>query len=212
MWKKTYNSIYFMEDHKNKSNWIRTVASSLYHSHRNVRSKPHPRPTPQLMAMPDPQSTERGQGSNLQPHGSQSDVFLLCHDRNSCVCFNVYMLAAPSYGFLFIQIEHVSFYLLVFLEKKKTECLCFALIKKAQKVRVGYRVQWEGNLPAISTQARTFCQIRSKPESFPLLSINCIIKKSQLQQKKSLKSEIERAGYEWKTTQQQTLPHWRACY
>ena len=28
------------------------------------------RPTPQLMAMPDPPPTERGQGSNLQPHGS----------------------------------------------------------------------------------------------------------------------------------------------
>ena len=27
-------------------------------------------PTPQFMAMPDPLPTERGQGSNLRPHGS----------------------------------------------------------------------------------------------------------------------------------------------
>ena len=27
-------------------------------------------PTPQLLATPDPQPTEQGQGSNLQPHGS----------------------------------------------------------------------------------------------------------------------------------------------
>ena len=27
------------------------------------------RPTTQLMAMPDPQPTEQGQGSNLHPHG-----------------------------------------------------------------------------------------------------------------------------------------------
>ena len=36
-------------------------------------SEPHLQPTPQLMAMPDPPSTEQGQGLNLQPHGSQSD-------------------------------------------------------------------------------------------------------------------------------------------
>ena len=27
-------------------------------------------PTPELMAMPDPQLTEQGRGLNLQPHGS----------------------------------------------------------------------------------------------------------------------------------------------
>ena len=31
-------------------------------------------PTPQLMAMPEPQPTEQGQGSNPQPHGSWSDT------------------------------------------------------------------------------------------------------------------------------------------
>jgi len=30
-------------------------------------------PTPQLMATPDPQPTEQGQGLNPQPHGSWSD-------------------------------------------------------------------------------------------------------------------------------------------
>ena len=47
---------------------------SLCHSHSNVGFDPHLRPTPKLMAMPDPQPTEQSQGSNLQPHGSQSDL------------------------------------------------------------------------------------------------------------------------------------------
>ena len=34
---------------------------------------------PQLMATPEPQPTEQDQGSNLQPHGSSLDAFLLCH-------------------------------------------------------------------------------------------------------------------------------------
>ena len=45
---------------------IGAVAAGLCHSHSNSGSEPHPRPT----AMLDPQSTEQGQGSNLQPHGS----------------------------------------------------------------------------------------------------------------------------------------------
>ena len=44
---------------------IRAVATGLCQSHNNARSKPHLRPTPQLMAMLDPQPTEQGQGSNL---------------------------------------------------------------------------------------------------------------------------------------------------
>ena len=62
---------------------IGAVAAGLYQSHSNPRSKPRPQPTPQLTAMLDPQPTERGQGSNPQPHGSQSVSFLLCHNRNS---------------------------------------------------------------------------------------------------------------------------------
>ena len=49
---------------------IRAAAAALHHS--NSESKPHLRPTPQLMATLDPQHTEQGQGSNPQPHGSQS--------------------------------------------------------------------------------------------------------------------------------------------
>ena len=43
---------------------IGAVAAGLRHSHSNARSEPHLWPTPQLMAMPDPQSTEQGQGSS----------------------------------------------------------------------------------------------------------------------------------------------------
>ena len=42
----------------------------LHHSHSDSGSEQHLRPTPQLTAMPDPEPTEHGQGSNLQPHGS----------------------------------------------------------------------------------------------------------------------------------------------
>ena len=50
--------------------WIGDVAAGLRHGYSNARSELHLCPTPQLTAMPDPQSTERGQGLNLQPHGS----------------------------------------------------------------------------------------------------------------------------------------------
>ena len=49
---------------------IGAVATGLRQSHSNVRSEPHLWPTPQLTATPDPQPTEQGHGSNLQPHGS----------------------------------------------------------------------------------------------------------------------------------------------
>ena len=48
--------------------WTGAVALGLHHSHSNARSEPCLRPTPQLTAMPDPQRTEQGQESNLQPH------------------------------------------------------------------------------------------------------------------------------------------------
>ena len=48
---------------------IRATAAGLRHSHSNTGSEPHLHPTPQLTAMPDPQPTERDQGSNLKPHG-----------------------------------------------------------------------------------------------------------------------------------------------
>ena len=48
---------------------IRAAAAGLQQSHSNARSQPHLPPKPQLTAMPDPQATEQGQGSNLHPHG-----------------------------------------------------------------------------------------------------------------------------------------------
>ena len=47
---------------------IGAAAASLCRN--NTRSEPSLQPTPQLMAMLGPQPTERGQGSNPQPHGS----------------------------------------------------------------------------------------------------------------------------------------------
>lgn len=51
-----------------------TTAASLHYSHSNTGSKPHLRPTPQLMAAPDPQPTEQSQGSNLCPHGRSGSL------------------------------------------------------------------------------------------------------------------------------------------
>ena len=49
---------------------IGAVATSLHHSHSNAGSKPRLQLTSQLMATPDPEPTEQGQGSNPQPHFS----------------------------------------------------------------------------------------------------------------------------------------------
>ena len=54
---------------------IRAAAASLHHSHSHSGSEPHLRPTPQLMATPDPSPTERDHGLNLRPHGCSSDLF-----------------------------------------------------------------------------------------------------------------------------------------
>ena len=47
---------------------IGAAAADLRHS--QAGSKLHLQPMLQLMKTPDPQPTERGQGSNPQPHGS----------------------------------------------------------------------------------------------------------------------------------------------
>ena len=52
---------------------IRATAAGLHQSHSSTGSDLCLQPTPQLTAMPDPPPTERGQGWNPQPHGSQSD-------------------------------------------------------------------------------------------------------------------------------------------
>ena len=57
---------------------IEAAAASLCHSHSNAIPKLHLRPIPQLMAMP-----ERGQGSNLRPHGYKSGSLPLSHNGNS---------------------------------------------------------------------------------------------------------------------------------
>ena len=51
---------------------IGATAASLCHNHSNVGSEPCLPPTPELRATPDLETTERGQGSNLHPHESQS--------------------------------------------------------------------------------------------------------------------------------------------
>ena len=48
---------------------IRTLTASLCQSHNNPSAKIHLPPTPQIMATPDPQPTEWGQGSNSRPNG-----------------------------------------------------------------------------------------------------------------------------------------------
>ena len=45
------------------------TATGLRHSNSNTESEARLPPTPQLMALPDPEPTEGGQGLNPQPHG-----------------------------------------------------------------------------------------------------------------------------------------------
>ena len=52
---------------------IGAIATVLHHSHNNTGSELHLRPTPQLTTTRDPRLTEQGQGSNPQPHGSESE-------------------------------------------------------------------------------------------------------------------------------------------
>ena len=63
---------------------IGTVAASLHQSHSNSGSEPHLQTIPQLTATSDPEPTERGQGLNLQPHGSWIR-WPLSHNRNSFI-------------------------------------------------------------------------------------------------------------------------------
>ena len=66
-------------------------AGGPHHGHSNTRSEPHQRPTLQLVATLDPYPTERGQGSNPNPHrdnvgsftcwattGTPSKIYLTC--------------------------------------------------------------------------------------------------------------------------------------
>ena len=64
----THFSFSFFASSKAKG-LIGATAASLHHSHINLGSEPYLWPTPQLTAMPEPQPTDQGQGSNLHPHG-----------------------------------------------------------------------------------------------------------------------------------------------
>ena len=70
--------------------WIGAAAASLHHSHSNEGFRWHLRPTPQLMATLDPQSTEWGQGWNANPHGYSLGSFLLSHNGNSLFGISCY--------------------------------------------------------------------------------------------------------------------------
>ena len=48
---------------------IRAETTGLHYSHSNAGSKSCLWPVPQLTAIPDPEPTEWGQGSNPRPHG-----------------------------------------------------------------------------------------------------------------------------------------------
>ena len=71
--------------HFQATGYIKAAAAGLCHSHShshsNMGSEPRLRPTQQLMGILQP--TERGQASNLHPHGCWSDWYLLRCDRNS---------------------------------------------------------------------------------------------------------------------------------
>ena len=63
------------------------------------RSEPRLQPIQQLTATPYPEPTERGQGSNPQPHGSWSDSIPLYHDGNSCHAARVDEYAGHSFSY-----------------------------------------------------------------------------------------------------------------
>ena len=64
------------------------TAAGVHHNHSNVESKLPLRSTPQLKAMPDPQPTKRGQGSNTYPHDT------------SRIHFHCATVGTPSLDFL----------------------------------------------------------------------------------------------------------------
>ena len=65
---------------------IGVALASLCQSHSKAGSELHLGPTPQLMAIWNPQPTERGQGSNPPPHGYEADSFPVHHNGNSKTC------------------------------------------------------------------------------------------------------------------------------
>ena len=92
---------------------IGAAPTSLRHSHSNLGSEPHLQPMPQLMAMPDREPTEQGQGSNPHPHGRESGSLTaesrqellqsilnpLRHSRNSSFYFHFRRLETIIYRY-----------------------------------------------------------------------------------------------------------------
>ena len=62
---------------------ISTADASLGHSHSNIGSKPLLPPTLQLVATPDPQSTEPGQESNPHLQGDYIGLNTQSHNGNT---------------------------------------------------------------------------------------------------------------------------------
>ena len=63
---------------------------ALHNSHSNAGSQPHLPPAPQLMATPDPEPTEKGQGSN--PHAQGHYVRFLTHWATMGIPFLFYII------------------------------------------------------------------------------------------------------------------------
>ena len=94
---------------------IRATANGLHHSYSNRGPEPHLRPTPQLTAMLDPQSTERGQGLNPQTHSSQSDLCLLCHNGN---CFEDKIKQAFQFSWKSLNSKRERVYSVIYTNNK----------------------------------------------------------------------------------------------
>ena len=62
---------------------IGAAAAGLHHSHSHAGSEPHLCPTPQLGATPDPEPTERSQGSNPILSDTSQVLNLLSHHGSS---------------------------------------------------------------------------------------------------------------------------------
>lgn len=112
------------------------------------------------------------------------------------LCFYICLQVSPFYGFLFILMNVYIFYM--FLRKKKTEWYFLVLIK-AQKVKVGYTVQWKGNLQTFSVKARAFVKLYLNLEVF-IFYLSMALSAVTAVAKESLKSETQEARHEQKAT------------
>ena len=117
------------------------IAAALCHSHSNARSEPHPQPTPtlQLMATPVSQPTERGQGSNPQPHGHQLDSLLLRPNGNSNPCY--FLIKQPNH----LNICYSLNACIPSMHMLKRNAQCDSIYQEVESLR-GYQVKRAENL------------------------------------------------------------------